>query len=205
MIITYEVGDGLYVNPTNRCTNSCSFCVRIVADGFYGGLWLEREPTVDEMVEEIIARDPSKYSEIVFCGYGEPTVRFYDIIEVALKVKESFPNVKIRINTNGHANLIFGKDVTPLLRGAIDTVSISLNTASAEQYVKVCSPCFGEAAYEGLLDFGKRAAERGCDVVFSVVRGSISDDEIEKCREIAASCGCSLKVREMISEDDVEH
>ena len=200
MVITYEVGDGLYVNVTNRCTNSCSFCVRSVADGTYGELWLEREPTVEEIVDSITNADPTKYSEIVFCGYGEPTVRFYDIILVANRIKRQFPDVKIRINTNGHANLIYGKDVTPLMRDVIDSVSISLNTASAEDYVKVCAPEFGLSAYEGLLDFAAKAKNYVPFVCFSVVRESIPDEDIERCREIAERCGVTLKVREMIKK-----
>ena len=202
MVITYEVGDGLYVNVTNRCTNACSFCVRAVADGTYGELWLDREPTVDEIVDSIITADPTKYSEIVFCGYGEPTLRFYDIILVSSRVKEKYPKVKIRINTNGHGNLIHGKDVTPLMRGIIDSVSISLNTANAEDYVKVCNPDFGLDSYEGLLDFAVKTKNYVPFVCFSVVRESIPDEDIEVCRQIAERCGVPLKVREMIKNDE---
>ncbi|MBR2460687.1 MAG: TatD family nuclease-associated radical SAM protein [Clostridia bacterium] len=198
MVIAYEVGNGLYVNITNRCTNSCSFCVRSVADGTYGELWLEREPTVDEIVDSVVRADPTRYSEMVFCGYGEPTVRFYDVIEASIRIKQSYPDVKIRINTNGHANLIYGKDVTPLMRGVIDTVSISLNTANARDYVKVCAPEFGLEAYEGLLDFASKAKEHVPAVLFSVVRESIPDEDIEICRGIAERCGVVLKVRDMI-------
>ena len=202
MVITYKVGDGLYVNVTNRCTNACSFCVRSVADGTYGELWLDREPTVDEITASILNADPTKYSEIVFCGYGEPTLRFYDIIQVSTQVKAKVPSVKIRINTNGHANLIHGKDVTPLMRGIIDTVSVSLNTANAEDYVKVCAPDFGLASYEGLLDFASKAKKYVDNVMFSVVRESIPDEDIEICRQIAERCGVTLKVREMIKNDE---
>ena len=173
-----------------------------MADGTYGELWLDREPTVEEIVDSITNADPTKYSEIVFCGYGEPTVRFYDIILVANHIKRQFPDVKIRINTNGHANLIYGKDVTPLMRDVIDSVSISLNTASAEDYVKVCAPEFGLSAYEGLLDFAAKAKKYVPFVCFSVVRESIPDEDIERCREIAERCGVTLKVREMIKNSE---
>ena len=82
MTITYEVGNGLYVNVTNRCTNACEFCVRQTADGTYGELWLEKEPTKQEILDDILARDLSAYNELVFCGYGEPTVRLHDILWV---------------------------------------------------------------------------------------------------------------------------
>jgi TatD family-associated radical SAM protein len=198
MVITYEVGNGLYVNVTNRCSNACDFCVRQTADGYYGELWLEREPSVNEITEDILNRELSRYSEIVFCGYGEPTVRLDDVLEVAKNVKKSSA-VPIRINTNGHACLIHGYDVTPRFSGLIDAVSVSLNTANALDYDKVCHSEFGQAAYAGLLDFTERIKKYVPEVALSVVRGSIPDEDIEKCRAIADSLGVKLKVREFIS------
>lgn len=197
MTITYEVGDGLYVNVTNRCTNACEFCVRQTADGTYGELWLDREPTADEILSDILRRDLTKYSELVFCGYGEPTLRLDDILSVCESIRKK-SNIKIRINTNGHANLIYGCDVTPKLKGLIDCVSVSLNTADAESYVKVCHPDHGEAAYEGLLDFAAKAKAYVPSVMLSIVRGSIPDEDIEKCQSIADGIGVFLKIREYI-------
>lgn len=197
MTITYEVGDGLYVNVTNRCTNACEFCVRQTADGTYGELWLDREPTAEEILDDILSRELDSYSELVFCGYGEPTIRLDDILWVSGKVKEKSV-IKIRINTNGHANLIYGCDVTPRLEGKIDSVSVSLNTADASSYVKVCHPDFGEASFDGLLDFAAKAKKYVPTVALSVVRGSIPDEDIEKCRRIANEWNVPLKVREYI-------
>ena len=197
MIITYEVGNGLYVNITNRCTNACEFCVRAVADGTYGELWLESEPTKEQILSDILARDLSKYSEIVFCGYGEPTLRLDDILYVAKQVKEKH-GIKIRINTNGHANLIYGCDVTPRLAGVIDFVSVSLNTANAKDYVKVCHPDFGEDSFPALIDFAIKAKAHVGGVAFSVVQGSIPDSDIEICKQIANESGIPLKIREYI-------
>ena len=197
MTITYEVGDGLYVNVTNRCTNACEFCVRSVADGTYGELWMDNEPTKEEILADILARDLKKYPELVFCGYGEPTERLPEILWVSKRVKEVC-DIKIRINTNGHANLIYGRDVTPELKGIIDCVSVSLNTANAKDYVEVCHPDFGEAAFDGLIDFAKKAKSYVPSVMFSVVRGSIPDGDIEKCKAIANECGVTLKIREYI-------
>lgn len=196
MTITYEVGSGLYVNVTNRCTNSCDFCVRSVADGTYGELWLDREPTVDEIASDIFARDLTLYSEIVFCGYGEPTLRLYDVLEVAKRVKEK-SDIKIRINTNGHASLIFGKDVSPLFRDVIDCVSISLNAARAEDYNRICHPDF-ENAYDGLLDFASRVKAYVPEVLLSIVDTTIPKEDVEKCKAIAERCGVKLKIREFI-------
>ena len=108
MTVTYEVDSGLYVNITNRCTNRCDFCIRNNGDGAYGSdsLWLVREPTVEEILDSIFSRDLTKYSELVFCGYGEPTVRLDDMRAVALAVKEREPGMTVRVNTNGHSDLI---------------------------------------------------------------------------------------------------
>ena len=201
MTITYEVGNGLYVNTTNRCSNACEFCVRATVESYYGDLWLENEPTVDEICESILTRDLSKYTEIVFCGYGEPTERIDDILAVARRVK-AVCNLPIRINTNGQGSMIAGRDITPELAGLIDVVSISLNTADAESYQAICHSRFGTAAYQGLLDFAKAAKRYVPKVVLSVVDTTIPDAEIEECRKIAEYCGVTLRVREFISDEE---
>lgn len=200
MTITYEVGNGLYVNTTNRCSNACEFCVRATVESFYGDLWLEREPTVEEICESIFSRDLTKYSELVFCGYGEPTERIDDILAVAGQVKAK-SNLPIRINTNGQGNLIAGRDITPELAGLIDCISISLNTADASSYQAICHSDYGEDAYEALQDFAKKATKYVPKVVFSVVEKTIPDEDIEKCRKIASDCGVTLRVRELIEEE----
>ena len=198
MTITYEDGTGLYINSTNRCTNNCDFCVRTTEDGYYGNLWLEREPTVEEMIADIDKRDLAKYTEVVFCGYGEPTERIDDMIEVARRVKAVHP-MKIRVNTNGHARLLHpGKDVTSIFEGAIDIVSISLNTANAADYQKVSHSRFGEAAYDALIKFAGDVRPYVSEVLLSVVRGSIPDEDIEICRTIADKVGVTLRVRDLI-------
>lgn len=200
MTITYEVGDGLYVNMTNRCSNSCDFCIRKLSDGAYGSdsLWLEREPTVDEIIDSIFAHDLAKYSELVFCGYGEPTERIDDLIEVARRVKAVSP-IRIRVNTNGHAQLLHpNRDVTSIFEGVIDVVSISLNTANAAEYQKVCHSRFGERAYDALIRFAGEVRSHVNEVQLSVVRGCIPDEDIEVCKKIADRVGVTLRVRDLI-------
>ena len=199
MTITYRVGNGLYVNVTNRCTNSCDFCVRSVADGTYGELWLEKEPSKEEILDAVLqALSGNSYDEVVFCGYGEPTVRLDDVIFVAKGIKKDFPSQKIRINTNGQANLIHGKDVTSLLAGVIDCVSVSLNAPDPVEYQNICHSEFGEAAFWGLLDFASDAKKYVPSVILSVVRETIPDSDIEKCRSLADKYGVKLKVRDFI-------
>lgn len=202
MTITYEYNNALYVNVTNRCSNDCAFCVRAKKDTVNDkdDLWLEREPSVEEIKADFLKRDLSKYSEVVFCGYGEPFMRFDDVMEVSKWLKERFDNIKIRVNTNGHANMIAGKDVTPLMEGLIDSISISLNTDNAEKYQKICRSEFGTAAFEGLQDFAVKASEYVPEVTFSVVDKVLSDEEIENCSKIAEKCGVNFRVRTYISK-----
>lgn len=200
MTITYEYGDSLYVNMTNCCSNACTFCERNFRDDVNGkdSLWLEREPTVEEIKEDFEKRDMEKYRSVVFCGFGEPTERFDDLIVIAKWLKEKFSGLSIRINTNGQASLICGRDVTPELEGCIDCVSISLNAENAEKYQKLCVSRFGaEAAFKGIQEFAKSAKKYVPEVVFSVV-DVISEQEIEACRKIAQDCGVSFRVREYV-------
>ncbi len=197
MTITYETGSGLYVNITNRCPNACTFCVRSTADNYYGDLWLDREPTVDEIFDSIVGRELSQYTEIVFCGYGEPFERIDDLLAVCRRLRP-ITDLPIRINTNGLGNRIAGRDVTPELAGLVDVLSISLNTPDPAAYQRVCRSIYGEAAHGELIAFARLAAKYVPRVIFSVVETTITDAEIEACRKIAADCGVALRVREFI-------
>lgn len=197
MTITYEVKNGLYVNLTNRCTNDCVFCLRNSAKSVYDSeLWLEREPSRDEILKDILGRDLSKYDELVFCGYGEPMMRMFDIIWIARKIKEQI-KITIRINTNGHANMIYHDDVTPILEGVIDIISISLNAPTSEEYIEICKPVYGENSFDGIIDFAKKCKNFVPQVIFTVV-DSIPAEDIEACRKIAEEAGVSFRVREFI-------
>ncbi len=199
MTITYELGSSLYVNITNRCSNACTFCVRNKHDTVNGkdNLWLDREPTIDEIKTDFKRRDLSEYDAVVFCGYGEPMMRADVVIEIAKWLKKNHPDIKIRINTNGQANMIYKKDITPQLEGIIDCVSISLNAENAEKYQKLCKSEFGEEAYTGLLEFARLAKRHVPEVVLSVV-DIMKPEEIEQCRKIAEDCGVTFRVREFI-------
>ena len=200
MTITYEYFKSLYVNLTNRCSNKCTFCVRNNHDNVNGedNLWLDREPTIEEIKEDFLKRDLTKYDSVVFCGYGEPTIRFDEMCEIARWLKEIAPNLPIRLNTNGQANLIHNRDVTPQMKDLFDCVSISLNANNAEKYQKLCISDFGgEAAFEGLQEFACLAKKYVPKVVFSVV-DIMPEDEIEDCRKIAEKCGVEFRVRSFI-------
>lgn len=193
MTITYELGKSLYVNITNRCSNACTFCIRKDEPTVNGvdELWLEREPTEEEIRKDILKRDLNQYDELVFCGYGEPSYRLDEICRIAEAVKEVYP-IQTRLNTNGHGNLIFKKDMTPRLEGVIDTVSISLNAKNKEEYDELCRPVFKDA-FNALIDFGRRAKEY-TKVVFTIVN-ILPEEDQEACRKICASIGAPLRVR----------
>ena len=196
MTITYPVNKGLYINMTNRCPCACTFCLRHNAEGVYGSdsLWLEREPTVQEVCDSVDTWDLTQFEEVVFCGYGEPTERLEDLLLVAKHIK-SKGNIKIRINTNGLADLIWQKQTAPQLKGLIDTVSISLNTPNKEDYLKVVRPKFGVESYDAMLHFAKDCTAYVPNVVMTVVDVVTSKEEQEQCRKICENIGARLRVR----------
>ncbi len=204
MTLTYEVDGGLYINVTNRCTNACEFCIRHNGEGAYGSdsLWLLREPDAEEILASVFSRDLSRYKEIVFCGYGEPSMRLDVCREVALAIKKQYPNLPIRINTNGHSSLIYGQDTAPMYKDAFDVVSVSLNTPSADKYVEMCHPVYGKEAFTALIDFAKDVKKYVQTVLLSVVRETLSEEELDECYAIAQSCGVTLKVRTYIGPED---
>lgn len=195
--IFYDYGFGLYANITNKCPCRCEFCIRDMVDslGSADSLWLKREPTLEEIKESLDDWDLSKFDELVFCGYGEPTERLEDLIETAKYAKEKNPNIKIRINTNGLSDLINGRDTTEDLRGIVDALSISLNEKSSDDYEALCHPIFGKDAYPAILDYTKRAKGVISDITMSVVQCGMPDSHIEPCREIAKELGVKFRIR----------
>ena len=203
MCITYVVDGSLYVNMTNKCSNRCEFCIRNNGDGAYGSdsLWLEREPTLDEVMDSVFSRDLSEYPELIFCGYGEPTYRLADAVAVAKAVKEKRPEMKVRINTNGHSDLILGKNTAPMYEGAFDVVSISLNTPSPSRYQEICHSIFGKESHTALITFAKNVKQYVPKVILSVVKETLTEEEIEQCRAIAEGAGVTLRIRDYIGPE----
>lgn len=196
MTITYPNKTSLYVNITNRCPCRCTFCLRQNADHVFDSdsLWLEREPTVKEICDSIDERNLGDYNELVFCGYGEPTERLDDLLEVAKHVRAVSP-IKIRINTNGLADLIWGEPTAKKLAGLIDTVSISLNATNKEDYEKVVRPKFGIESYEAMLKFAKDCVTYVPSVVMTVVDTVTTPEEQALSKSICESIGATLRIR----------
>ncbi len=199
MALTYVINHSLYVNITNLCTNKCEFCVRdsSYAPEIFNDLRLEREPTLEEIIADLSSHNLNNFSEIVFCGYGEPTCRLYDMLETCKIIRER-SSTPIRVNTNGHASMIMGEDTAPAFKGLVDCVSISLNAADADTYMKLCHPRFGEDTFVGVVKFAREIVKYVPQVVFTVVRGTIPDADIERCEQIAMGIGAGFRVRDYI-------
>lgn len=196
MTILYPLYGNLYVNMTNKCPCACTFCLRNNGDELNGSgnLWLEREPSVEEVKAEFDKFPPDSYGDIVFCGYGEPTERLEDLLEVAEYAKKKFGK-KIRVNTNGLANLIYEKDVTPMFEGKVDAISISLNTPDPEEYLRLTRSRFGEQSFEAMLAFARDVKKYVPSVVLTTVETTISKEEEDKCRKICEDLGVTYRIR----------
>lgn len=196
MTITYKVKNGVYVNMTNRCPCACTFCLRQNAPGVYGSdpLWLDREPTVEEVEQSLSNWDLNAMDEVVFCGYGEPTERLKDLLEVAAWIKKNY-TVKTRINTNGLADLIWGEPTESWLAGKIDAISVSLNAIDKEEFLRLTRSKFGIGSYDAMLAFTKEAAKYVPNVMMTVVDQVTSPEEQEAARKICESLGVKLRVR----------
>ncbi len=185
--IAYPIRNSLYLNITNRCSNRCTFCAKFKDFTVKGhSLKLEREPTTQEVIEAV--GDVRPYKEIVFCGYGEPLLRLDLVKEVARCLKKR--GARVRINTDGQANLVHKRNILPELSGLVDAISVSLNAADAAQYQKVCQSQFGMEGYRGVKEFIRQAKYYIPSVTASVV--SLPGIDIEACRKIVEE---ELKVK----------
>lgn len=195
MTIFYPIGDSLYVNLTNKCPCRCVFCVREEHEtvGNNNSLWLDHDPSMEEIKADLERFNLADYKEIVFCGFGEPMMRMDDLIETAKYIK-SKADIKTRVNTNGLGDLIHEKNTAECIKDCIDSVSISLNAPDKESYCRVTRPKFGEQSFEAMLKFAEKCRDCGINIAFSVV-DEITPEEIEKSKELAESLGVKLRVR----------
>jgi TatD DNase family protein len=189
--VAYKIRNSLYLNITNRCSNRCSFCAKF-SDFFVKGhfLKLDHEPSFSEVMDAV--GDPTPHDEIVFCGYGEPLLRIDLVRQVAAELKKR--GCRIRINTDGQANLVHGRNVLPELAGIVDTISVSLNAADAATYAAICATPFGEAGFTGVCDFIAEAKKHIPAVIASAV--TVPGLDMEPIRRLALSLGASFRVRE---------
>lgn len=195
MTIVYEVGKNLYLNITNKCPCACTFCIRAMTDTAYGAdpLWLEHEPSKEEILAELDKWDLSKYPEVVFCGYGEPTERITLLAEIARELKKR--GVKtIRMNTNGLADLIHGRKTAQELEGAVDIISVSLNAGTKDGYLDVTRPKFGEGSFEAMQQWALDCKKFAPKVMFSVV-DILPKEELDAAKALSEKLEIPLRIR----------
>lgn len=191
-VYAYPLGDSLYLNVTNRCSNDCLFCIRSTREGLGSyDLWLKKEPDLVELLAA--AGDIRRFREVVFCGYGEPLERADLVVEAARELKKQ--DARIRVNTNGQASLIHGRNIAAELSGLVDVVSISLNTADPSQYLEICRPRHGLQAYRSLLEFIEESKKYIPKVVLTAVTWPGVD--LEKCSRLAGEMGADFRARRL--------
>ncbi len=189
----------VYVNLTNSCTNSCVFCLRTQKDDVCGAeMWHDDNYTLEDIIRQFETYSPTP-KEVVFCGYGEPFLRREMMKEFCKYLRKNHPEIKIRVNTNGHANAIFKTNVAEEFKGLIDSASVSLNASDSNQYDEICNPKIPNA-YEEVKKFIKACSDAGIEVTASVVTGfdKVHHIDTEKCEEIANSLGAKFREREFI-------
>lgn len=198
MTILYKVHNNLYVNLTNKCPCACTFCLRQNMDTVSAiddrSLWLEHDPSLEEVIAAFADYDMTQFNEVVFCGYGEPTERLDVLLKVASYVKENFGN-GTRINTNGMANLIWKRDTTPEFAGLIDTVSISLNTPDPVKYQQLVRCKFGDESFQAMLTFAQDVKKYVSKVVMTTVDTTLTKEEEEACAKICQDLGVTYRIR----------
>ena len=186
----------VYVNITNDCNCDCIFCLRSMKEmAKESSLWIEHDPSVEEILAEL-DRLPWEYvCEVVCCGFGEPLIRLDTVLAVLRYVKERHPNVPTRVNTNGLGELEHGCTFAERFAGLLDTISISLNASNAERYLALTRSKFGISSYEAMLTFAEHCKPYVPNVVLTVVEKVENEEEIALCRKICAERGLTLRVR----------
>jgi len=189
----------VYVNLTNKCTNACIFCLRSQKDDVCGReMWHDDNYTLEDIIEQFKVYENSA-KEVVFCGYGEPFIRKDMMKAFCEYLRENYPQIKIRVNTNGHANAIYKTNVAEEFKELIDSVSISLNSDNEAQYNEICKPQI-ENAFKEMKDFASCCVKAGMEVSMSVVSGfdDIHNINIKECEKIAKNLGAKFRNREYI-------
>lgn len=202
MTIFYKFDGKLYANITNQCPCACAFCIRKNSDsvGDNDSLWLEHEPSYEEIITAFDSFDKNGLDELVFCGYGEPMMRAHTLVKVAEYVKAN-TNMKIRINTNGLIAFMEPLFDISKLKYKIDMVSISLNASNPDKYYQITNPKYGLPSYNAMLNFALRVQEFVPDVSLTIVDMDLGEEEIERCEERARDLGLPLRIRHYVRDN----
>ena len=196
----YQMDGNLYVNLTNKCSNGCDFCVRNERSSYFGHyLWLNHgDPTTEKVIAACNGMgDLTRFKEVVFCGFGEPTYRMEQMLALCDYFHEK--GLKTRLNTNGQGSLINKRDIIVEMKGKIDRINVSLNASCAENYQKICRSQFGENGFGAMIEFAKACKRAGFECRFSIV-DVIGETEIEACKKLAQGVNVPLYIRKYISD-----
>ncbi|MEG0546618.1 MAG: TIGR04100 family radical SAM protein [Oscillospiraceae bacterium] len=194
--ILYVFENNVYLNITNACPCRCTFCIRNNGDsvGDAQSLWFKSHtPSFEEIKKSIDEFDFKDYSEVIFCGYGEPTCAIDNLLKTAEYLKNKL-KIKVRLNTNGLSDLINKRETAKDICKNIDVISVSLNAPTAEKYNKLCNPSFGDKAFDEVVSFAKQCKAEGVVVKFSLV-DVISKEDIDACQKLADEIKIPLRVR----------
>lgn len=188
----------LYINITNKCNCACTFCLRNMKKmAEEHSLWLKTQPTVADFKAALDKEVPWEYiREVVFCGFGEPTMELATLTEVMHYVKQLHPELPTRLNTNGLAEVEYGREVAADFAGILDTISISLNASNKERYLELTRAKYGLDSYEAMLKFAQHSQKYIPNVILTIVDKVEGPDEIAKCQAICDKRGLTLRVRE---------
>lgn len=194
--IIYTLEGGTYFNITNKCPCNCAFCIRSKGDavGEAKNLWFDEEPSFEDIKNAIDNHDFTNVTEAVFCGYGEPTNAYDNLIATAKYMKKLYPNIKLRINTNGLSDLINNKPTANEICENIDVISVSLNDPDSEQFDKITRNIYPNIAFDAMLKFTKECVACGNEVHMTVV-DVISQENIKKSRKICEDLGAIFVLR----------
>jgi len=189
--VSYQIDNNLYISITDRCTLECAFCPKTHGDMRVKGydLTFDHRPTTEEIIAAI--DDPGRYHEVVFCGYGEPTLRLNVLLEVARDIKAR--GGRVRLNTDGLSNLVHKHDTLPELAECVDALSVSLNAQNREVYDRHCRPNL-PGSYEAMLAFLREAPAYIEDVTASAIDG-LEGVDIAACEALAKELGVKFRRR----------
>lgn len=191
--LVYAIGDALYVNVTNACSARCTFCELSEPDSelYLKGyrLKMKRNPSVQDVLSAL--EGAGRYREVVFCGYGEPTLRIEFLVELGRLLKSR--GIRTRLNTNGHGNLIHRRSIVPDLAVVMDEVSVSLNAENEEKYNAIVRPHFGVGTYEKVKDFVLECKKAIPKVIVTFVE--VPEIDVSACQKIADSLGVEARFR----------
>ncbi len=201
--LVYTLDGKIYINLTNKCSNRCLFCIRNLSNEIEGkNLWLENEDfDFNAVIEQFntVFQENSQTKEVIFCGFGEPLIKFEMFCEVSKFIKKNYPDIKIRVNTNGQANLIHKKNIIPTLAKHADAVSISLNAENKEKYNFISQPSDKENAYQAVIEFIKSCVEEGIETSASIVSAfDKAPVDVIECEKICRSLGAKFRNRKWL-------